>query len=190
MTHYPPNPYVAAPKKQGVPKWLIALLMIPIVMIVLAGVCAAVAIPALTKSLRKGKGDEARANVEAIFAAANESAAAAGQCPQGRPSGRAGVTPPLDLDCNAADRGRCTPTIDVAEAAQYSLEEWLDNEVWDSIGFSLVEPHSFHYDLTWETDSEGACRFTAFAYGDLDGDGEFSTFEKSGAEIKVTDEAE
>ncbi len=190
MNQYPPNPYVAPPKKKGVPTWLLILLLAPVVMVVLFGVCAAVVIPALSKGLRKGKTEEAHANLQAMLSAADEHVATTGRCPSGRSSGQAGVTPPLELNCNEAPHGKCTPGSDIEGAGVYSDQGWVDNEVWADIGFAVAEPHFFHYDLRWEEGSDGECRFTALAYGDLDDDGTFSTFERSGTETVVTYEAE
>jgi type IV pilus assembly protein PilA len=45
----------------------------------------------------------------------------------------------------------------------------------------MTDPHYFHYDFRWASVGEGACQFTAQAFGDLDGDGIYSTYERAGA---------
>jgi hypothetical protein len=65
-----------------------------------------------------------------------------------------------------------------------------------------MDPHFFHYNFKWKNDpsGRGSCQFTVQAFGDLDGDGTYSTFERSGTaiggevtpdgELRVTDEIE
>ena len=48
----------------------------------------------------------------------------------------------------------------------------------------LEQGHYFHYNFIWNNDTSdpyGRCQFTVQAFGDLDDDGVFSTFERSGA---------
>jgi hypothetical protein len=82
--------------------------------------------------------------------------------PQQFPKGHAGPTPPLGACCKSADH-RCTPT----EA------EW-NNDTWQALRFSMEDPHFYSYEYV----SDGTA-FTARALGDLDCDGEYSTFEMS-----------
>lgn len=53
-------------------------------------------------------------------------------------------------------------------------EKW-DHQSWEEIYFGIVDPFNYQYSL--ETDGNV---FTASAFGDLDCDGVFSTFELSG----------
>jgi type IV pilus assembly protein PilA len=95
-------------------------------------------------------------------------------CPNdGRPSGDAGMTPPLSVDCSKG----CTPGVD------YEMKLWTDNQVWNGLNFQMEDRHYFHYDFRWNNtaDNGGTCKFTAQAFGDLDADKTYSTFERSGA---------
>jgi type IV pilus assembly protein PilA len=63
----------------------------------------------------------------------------------------------------------------------YDESAWSDNPVWSELGFRVDGPHYFHYDLHWSGNENGACVFDVRAYGDLDDDGTYSTYERSGA---------
>lgn len=147
-------------------------------------------IASFTQYMSRSKTSEARVSLAKMFDGAaayfNEEhvdrAALAGgtpvvalhACPNdGRPSGNAGVTPPLSVDCSKG----CTPGVD------YEMKLWTDNAVWNGLNFQLENRHYFHYDFRWENGGgdSGTCKFTAQAFGDLDGDQTYSTFERSGA---------
>lgn len=170
-------------------------------LVALAGIGAAIAIPAFTKYLRRSKGSEARVHLARMFDAAaahfdeEQVARTAGaaavesmathQCPNdGRLSGTAGVTPPLSLDCSAGPDGKCVPSLTGDKGPGiYDGRLWTDNPVWNSLDFQMEEAHAFHYDFKWTNgaDGFGMCQFTAQAFADLDGDGVFSTYERAGA---------
>jgi hypothetical protein len=108
---------------------------------------------------------EARSNLVALYEAAwsywndqPEGHSAAKEFPA--PS--AGPTPPLGTCC--ASGGRCNPS-----SPQWRVEPW-----W-LLHFSMDAPH--HYSYEYRVTQTG---FTALAYGDLDCDGEYSTFSVSG----------
>lgn len=151
------------------------------------GILAAVAIPALSKYMRRAKTSEAKANIARVFdsvAAVGMGMRKPGKCPVGRgKSGSSGMTPPLSLDCSVGPGGRCVP--DEAGggggAGYYSKELWTKNDVWSAIDFRQDEGHYYHYEYEWKQVDRKTCEFTIRAMGDLDGDGEFSTFERSGA---------
>jgi hypothetical protein len=177
----------------------------------MAGMAASIAIPAFTKYVRRSKTSEARVQLAKMFDAASAyfnaehtsrgglttlgregspadplaGLAAAHGCPNdGREVGEAGITPPLAIDCAAGPGGRCTPSVGgEGGPGHYSAKLWTDNAVWDGLNFQQETPHAFHYNFKWSngTTGFGTCQFTAQAFGDLDGDGVFSTFERSGA---------
>lgn len=177
----------------------------PAVLAAVAGVAAAIAIPALTKYMRRSKTSEARVQIAKMFDAAsvyfNEehvsrgaveilgggtlSAVAPHQCPNdGRTEGSAGLTPPASVDCNEGPGGRCVPVVgEPTRPGEYSMELWTGNPVWSALNFQMEQGHYFHYDFRWnnQTSGFGACQFTAQAFGDLDDDGVMSTYERSGA---------
>lgn len=107
------------------------------------------------------------------------------QCPNdGSLKGSAGITPPLSVKCSEGPGGRCVPVDGEPKGpGQYSMDAWTENKVWNSLNFMVEQGHYFHYDFRWENDPTGygGCQFTAQAFGDLDDDGVFSTFERSGA---------
>ncbi len=178
----------------------------PAVLAAVAGIGAAIAVPAFMKYTRRAKTSEARVQLAKMFDAAsayfNEErvdrsavaeigagAALAEIAPHGCPnngklSGESGITPPLSVDCNAGPGGRCVPSIgSKANPGYYDLSVWTDNDVWNGLNFQQEQGHYFHYNFIWKNDASGygACQFTAQAFGDLDGDGVFSTYERSGA---------
>ncbi len=100
------------------------------------------------------------------------------------PRGDSGVVPPLSVDCSAGPQGKCVPSSSPGKPWEYDENVWGKNSVFGEIGFEKTEPHRFHYAVRAENDLDdtyGACQFTVQAFGDLDGDGVFSTFERSGA---------
>ena len=94
-----------------------------------------------------------------------------------------GVTPPLSVDCSAGPEGRCVPSSGAAAGpGEYSIEQWTDNEVWSGLNFMQEDSHYFHYRFVAKNEGTGygECQFTIQAFGDLDGDGIFSTYERAG----------
>jgi hypothetical protein len=144
---------------------------------------------AFTKYLLRSKTAEARVNLAKMFDAASAFfteehvgrggevaavGATAHACPNdGRTSGNAGITPPRSVDCSKG----CTPGVD------YDQKLWSDNQVWSGLNFQMEQRHYFHYDFRWTNTAGGygACQFTAQAFGDLDADKTYSTFERAGA---------
>ncbi len=59
----------------------------------------------------------------------------------------------------------------------------MENDAWNGLNFLQEDGHYFHYAFKWKntTTGFGACQFTALAYGDLDGDGVFSTYARVGS---------
>jgi prepilin-type N-terminal cleavage/methylation domain-containing protein len=181
------------------------------IMIVVAilGILAAIAIPALTKYMRRSKTSEARVQLSKMFDAAsaffNEEHVERGQvalignggaiaalaphrCPHlaTAPSGpsEAGTTPDIAFDCNLGPGGRCVPAVGGGAAGYYDLALWTDNAVWNGLNFQMEQAHYFHYNFvaTNAATGFGQCQFTAQAFGDLDGDvALYSTYERSGA---------
>jgi hypothetical protein len=54
-----------------------------------------------------------------------------------------------------------------------------DHPTWRTLGFSFSSPHSFSFAFE-SRNAAPVATFRAFAHGDLDGDGNLSTFELSG----------
>ena len=92
--------------------------------------------------------------------------------------------PRVSVDCSKGPQGRCVPvTGEPKGPGEYSIAAWTDSEVWNALNFQMEQGHYFHYNFRWENDTTGfgSCQFTAQAFGDLDGDQVFSTYERSGA---------
>lgn len=101
----------------------------------------------------------------------------------GRAKGESGFVPPLTVKCSAAPGGMCSPSATKSDApGSYDANLWTDHPVWRSLGFSVKEPHAFHYNFIWEnkTTGFGECLFTIQAFADLDDDDVWSTYERSG----------
>lgn len=100
-------------------------------------------------------------------------------CPGSVPQGEAGFTPPLAHGCVGPSE-TCTPA--TSGRGAYEPKQWEDNSTWQQLGFSQEQPHRFHYNVRWRYDERAnGCQFTAQAFGDLDDDGVFSTFERAAA---------
>jgi type IV pilus assembly protein PilA len=179
------------------------------VVVAILGVLASIAIPTVALWMRRVKTGEARIQIAKMYDAtvgyfASEhvmrgdvdrigeggglAEGTTHRCPhpEGAPEGgSAGVTPATTVNCNLGSGGRCTPTTVGADPSRgtYPFSEWADNQVWSELSFQLEQAHYFHYNYvaTNTTSGYGACQFTAQAFGNLDDDTQFSTFERTGA---------
>lgn len=156
---------------------------------------------AFQKYISRSKTSEARVQMAKMFDAAsaffNEEhvdrstigiggAVPAHRCPAmpDQNKGGSGIVPPLSVDCSKGPGGRCVPVPGGSdEPGHYAVELWGDNRVFNELNFAMEMPHYFHYSFRYENDPTGfgTCQFTAQAFGDLDGDGTFSTYERAGA---------
>jgi type IV pilus assembly protein PilA len=101
------------------------------------------------------------------------------RCP-GPETGEAthGPIPSLRTQCGAGSRP-CTPSTRPHRDGEYAASEW-HADVWTALDFAIAEPHRLHYALHTSASPQG-CLFTAQAFGDLDDDGVWSTYELAGA---------
>ena len=178
------------------------------IVVAILGILAAIAIPALTKYMRRSKTSEARVQLAKIFDAtsayfAEENVArgavdligaggaiadaAPHKCPHdaGDPTAATTlVTPPIGTDCNTGPGGRCVPAVGGGGAGYYDMNLWANDARWNALNFQQEQGHFFHYDFLSAnaTTGYGSCQFTAQAFGDLDGDtAVYSTYERTGA---------
>jgi prepilin-type N-terminal cleavage/methylation domain-containing protein len=177
------------------------------IVVAILGILAVIAVPALQKYMRRAKTAEAKTQIAKLYDAASsyfksehaERGATAfieqgGQvadlaphkCPHpaGSPGGgQAGLTPDQATDCNAGPGGKCVPASGGGGAGYYDIALWNDNPVWNGMNFLQEQAHFFHYNFIAvnNTTGYGQCQFTAQAFADLDADGIFSTYERSGA---------
>lgn len=122
----------------------------------LAGVGAAVAVPAFVQYVRRAKTAEAALHVHRIHTAVLAYHAEHRALPPAAP-----LTPVVPF-CAQGDRFAPDPAA------------W-QQPGWQALRFSITEPHVYKYELA--VDATG---FTARAVGDLDCDGVLSTFERGG----------
>ena len=109
------------------------------------------------------------------------------RCPNdGKAEGSIGPTPPLSVKCHEGPSKKCTPKAGGTGPGEYDPKVFTDNDVWNGLNFQMDDPHYYHYAFKWKNDPEGfgSCTFTVQAFGDLDGDGVYSTFERSGTANK------
>lgn len=175
------------------------------IVVAILGILASIAIPTVTLYLRRTKTAEARSQLAKMFDSTSAyynsdrvdrgevtqigdgglvADGATHRCPHpaGTPAGgEAGFTPAVN--CNLGPGGRCVPSEGGAGPGYYSIEEWASNRMWNALSFSMEQSHYFHYNYVSSNSNTGfgTCQFTAQAFGDLDDDGDYSTFERSGA---------
>ena len=175
------------------------------IVVAILGILATIAIPTVGLYARRAKTSEARMMISKMFdgsaahfavdridrgevvqigSGATLAPGATHRCPHplGSPTGgTTGVTPPLALDCNTGPGGRCIPRVGGTAAPYYDISLW-HSSMWDSLNFVMEQGHFFHYNYAAENSNTGygTCQFTTQAFGDLDGDGTFSTFERNG----------
>ena len=155
------------------------------IVVAIIGILAAVAVPAFMKYIRRSKTSEATMNIRKIFDSSVTYF-------EGEHAKRTGEILPRQFPENQ-DR---TPTGAFCTAA---AEKWVPEQntwmgapyTWQALNFAISDPHYFAYSYISKgssgTDTDAA--FTARANGDLDCDGEMSTFERVGnvdANLNVT----
>ncbi|MBI4509510.1 MAG: hypothetical protein HY698_07720 [Deltaproteobacteria bacterium] len=121
------------------------------------GVTAGLAIPTYMKYIRKSKTTEAVFFVKRIYDGARA------YYEENKKFPKSGTSQPPGSCCKFAG-GKCVPDAKIWEASP-----------WKELMFSMDDPHFFTYEFVSE-----ATGFTARALGDLDCDGEYSTYEMVG----------
>lgn len=151
----PPPPYHYAPGPPPPPKSNTLVIVLAIVggVVAVAIVLAFVVMKDATKYAKKSKRSEADLNLDVIKKGAKvyffENASF--------PTGSTGRVPGFPCcDSGRSDR-KCDP----------AAGQWYGHEVWDSLAFSVDDPHYFQYQYEGGADGQS---FTAYAIGDLDCD--------------------
>jgi prepilin-type N-terminal cleavage/methylation domain-containing protein len=151
------------------------------VVVALIGILAAVAIPVFLGYTRKAKTGEPHETLQAIFRGAqtyyekeHTPPNATAPLSQHFPAPSVGPTPALGTCCAAG--GKCPP----------NRAQWQNDPVWgaDGLDFSIDKSHYFNYAYTVSDNpgaQDGSNGFTASANGDLDCDGQYSTYTLLGA---------
>lgn len=156
------------------------------IVVVILGVLAAVAIPAFIKYIRRAKTSEAEDKISEMFRSAvayfdqeqvDRGVAGTALVPQfPAPTGGGTPTPGgVCTTCAANPDGRCDP-------ATYLATAWDNDASWQALNFAISDRHYFVYQFQ----SAGGlaplgatAQFTARAQADLDADGICSTFERA-----------
>jgi type IV pilus assembly protein PilA len=150
------------------------------VVVAVIGVLAAIAIPAFVKNSRKAKTTEAVINVKKMYDGARdyyyEDLNARGsmsvlrkQFPQSDPGQLPHNPAPALGTCCASPGHKCAP----------DPSQWVD-PTWQALKFSMDDPH--YYSYGWQSAGvDSTSTFAAQAFGDLDCDTTYSTFEMIGS---------
>jgi len=140
------------------------------IVVAIIGILAAVAIPAFLKYIKKSKTSEAGLNLRKIYDGEvtyyqEEKVTITGSI--------------LDKQfVTAPSSGDATPGFPPGINKQSG--NW-DDDGWRALKFGADSPVQFCYQATASTTTGTDSAFTAFAYGDLDGDGSTSLFQRVGA---------
>ena len=155
------------------------------IVVVILGILAAVAIPAFTRYVKRSKTSEAAGNIAKIYQ--GELTYYQGALERGFSS---------FVDANTLTPGNNPGSAKFAA----SIATWNSSSRWTSIGFSLDSAHYYAYACPASTavTADGVA-FTSYAIGDLDGDDTNSTYNRvgsisggeiQGGQINITSELE
>jgi type IV pilus assembly protein PilA len=142
------------------------------IVVAIIGILAAVAIPAFMKYIRRSKTVEAANNISKMYQSSvayfeSEHANLAQQIVDKQfPDKSGGANPAMGKCCP----NKCDPAAYVAS--------W-QTPTWAALNFSVDDPfyYSYQYD---SAGTNGAAAFSAWAFGDLNCNGVFSTFMRGG----------
>jgi type IV pilus assembly protein PilA len=165
---YPPG---MRPRQGGMPGWGIALIVAGILLFVIGGL-AAVAIPAFMKYMKRAKTTEAPVNLKKIFDG--------GKAYFEKGALRYDGTDGTDAKHQFPDSVGLTPVKSCcAQPGKKCRDSDWSSPTWKEIGFVILDPHYFRYRFS-SRGSGSEAQFTAGAHADLDCDGIFSTWERTG----------
>ena len=146
-------------------------LMELMIVVAITGILAATAIPAYLKYIRRAKLGEATMNLRKLYDSsvayfAADHADDAGSILSRQFPDSEALTPASS--CCVHPGTRCPP----------SPSSWK-TQTWTNLAFSVDDPHFFRY--RFESAGTGSsASFGAWAHGDLDCDGTFSSFQRAG----------
>lgn len=153
------------------------------IVIVILGILAAIAVPAFLKYIRRTKTAEAEEKLSHIyrssvsyFSGETVTRGAKGATVARQFPASTGPSPQLGLCCQSTD-GKCHPA-GVGAGSYQASQVWDQNPTWQALNFAINDPHYFMY--TYQSAGTNAtAQFTARANADLDCDGIYSTFERA-----------
>ncbi|MEO6952929.1 MAG: type II secretion system protein [Polyangia bacterium] len=145
------------------------------IVVAIIGILAAVAIPAFMKYIRRSKTVEATMNVRKLF----DSSVAYYEAEHASSNGSiiarqfplSVAWSPAQGTCATSTGGKCNPATNASV--------WR-NATWTALNFSVDDPFYFSYQYT-SGGSDATSTFYAWASGDLDKDGTYSYFNRSGS---------
>ena len=151
------------------------------IVVAIIGILAAVAIPAFMKYIRRSKTSEASMNIRKIYDSSvsyfeAEHANATGSILPKQFPGTQATTPALATCCGSAG-GKCAPN-----------PAYWATVSWQALNFGVDDPFYYAYAYTG-SGTDKASSFKADAFGDLNCDAVYSTYERSGsvdAQFNVT----
>ncbi len=129
------------------------------IVVVILGILAAVAIPAFTRYVKRSKTSEAQGNIAKVYQ---------GQLTYFQANLERGGT-------SYVNAGALPTTSPSANKYAANVALWSGNGQWTLLSFSLDSGHYYQY-----SSPGSATGYTALAIGNLDGDPNYSTFSRAG----------
>jgi type IV pilus assembly protein PilA len=144
------------------------------IVVAIIGILAAVAIPAFMKYIRRSKTVEATMNVRKLFDSSvayfeSEHASKSGAIVARQFPGSVTLTP--SAHCCSNTGGKCAPATTTFQDT---------NGTWAALNFSVDDPFYFNYQYD-SSGTDSGSTFTASAFGDLDCDTIYSTYQRTGS---------
>lgn len=147
------------------------------IVVVILGLIAAVAIPEFMRYVRRSKSNEALINLRSIF---DSAASYFSSASEGEYVNRTGVASPRQFPntqaSTPADRAFCE---EPGRKFSPRDSDWV-TPTWQALHFAVSDPHYFKYAFA-SAGLQKQAIFTAQANGDMDCDGQMSTFERVGS---------
>jgi prepilin-type N-terminal cleavage/methylation domain-containing protein len=147
------------------------------IVVAIIGILAAIAIPAFSRYVKKSRTVEASGHINKLWSGsvayyeADHADSAGALMSKQFPGTDDGIESPV---CCGQAGDKCP-----GNGARYS------DPVWVALNFNIPDPHNFMPSYASGGTGTGAA-FTAGAYGDLDCDGTYSTFQRYGAISSAT----
>lgn len=142
------------------------------IVVAILGILAAVAIPAFLKYIKRSKTSEATMNIRKLYDGSvayfsSEHVDSTGNIIESR------------FPATVAAKPTCC-----VGATKTEVDNWDDNDTFEALQFSIADPfyYSFQYD---STGTENSSVFTSSAFGNLDGDTDYSTFVRFGSVLEM-----